>query len=330
MHKDFILNNKLDTASLEEALKLIEKSRYILIVTHVNPDADTIASALALSNYFSENKIKHKVFNVGKDLPSSLDFINGFSKITDVFPKFYDLIISVDCGTVSRLGFEIPDNIPVINIDHHKSNDNFGTINIVDYYKSSTSEVIYDFFKFNGLYITKNTATALYVGIYDDSLAFTVNRCDEFTYDKINFLVKCGAHPAHIADKLIRRDSLAKYRILPKIFESLELYKEGEVATIYALPQWFKQTGANLLDTEVALNMVLNIRVVKIAIYFRVSNGKVRVSFRSKENIDVSKTASIFGGGGHVNAAGCSIVCDDVFQAKELVLKEILENEKKE
>jgi phosphoesterase RecJ-like protein len=110
----------------------------------------------------------------------------------------------------------------------------------------------------------------------------------------------------------------------------LELYKEGEVATIYALPQWFKQTGANLLDTEVALNMVLNISVVKIAIYFRVSNGKVRVSFRSKENIDVSKTASIFGGGGHVNAAGCSIVCDDVFQAKELVLKEILENEKKE
>lgn len=329
MQKDFILNNKIDTASFEEALRLIEKSRYILIVTHINPDADTIASALALSNYFSENKIKHKVFNIGVDLPMNLDFIQGFSKITHLFPKFYDLIISVDCGALSRFGFEIPQDIPLINIDHHKSNDNFGTINIVDYFKSSTSEVIYDFFKFNGLYITKNTATALYVGIYDDSLAFTVNRCDEFTYDKINFLVKCGAHPAHIADKLIRRDSLAKYRILPKIFNSLELHNEGEIATIYALPLWFEETGAKLLETEVALNMVLNICVVKIAIYFRVSHGKVRVSFRSKENIDVSKIATIFGGGGHINAAGCSIECKDVFEAKKLVLKEIIYNEKK-
>ncbi len=324
MRKDFILNNKIDTSSFEEALKLIEKSHYILIVTHINPDADTIASALALSNYFSENKIKHKVFNVGVNLPKNLDFINRFSKITNVLPKFYDLVICVDCGSSSRFGIEIPKEIPIINIDHHKTNDNFGTINIVDWNKSSTAEVVYDFFKFNGLYITKNSATALYVGIYDDSLAFTVNRCDEFTYDKINFLVKCGANPAQIADKLIRRDSLAKYRILPKIFESLELHKEGEVATIYALPIWFEQTGANLLETEVALDMVLNINVVKIAIYFRVQNGKTRVSFRSKEKIDVSKIASIFGGGGHLNASGCSIVCEDVFEAKKLVLKEIL------
>lgn len=325
MKKDFILNNKVDTSSLEEALTLIEKSRYILIVTHVNPDADTIASALALSNYFRENRIKHKVFNVGKELPQNLDFINGFEKIIHELPKFYDLVISVDCGAMSRLGFEIPQGIPLINFDHHKSNDHFGDVNIVDYYKSSTSEVVYDFFKFNGLYITKNSATAMYVGIYDDSLAFTVNRCDEFTYDKINYLVKCGADPSKIADLLTRRDSLAKYRILPKIFESLELHDEGKVATIYARPEWFKQTGASLLDTEVALNMVLSIAVVKIAIYFRVSNGRVRVSLRSKEKIDVATIASTFGGGGHLNAAGCSLECKDVFEAKEIVLKEVLE-----
>ncbi|WP_419770673.1 MAG: DHH family phosphoesterase [Candidatus Marinarcus sp.] len=322
MKKDFILNNKLDTSSLVAALGLIEKSRYILIVTHVNPDADTIASALALSNYFLENKINHKVFNVGSDLPRNLDFINGYSKITNQLPKSYDLLISVDCGAKSRLGIDIPKNIPHINFDHHKSNDNFGTINLVDPFKSSTSEVVYDFFKFNGLYITKNSATAMYVGIYDDSLAFTVNRCDEFTYGKINYLVKCGANPSLIADLLTRRDSLAKYRILPKIFESLELHNEGKIATIYAKPEWFKQTGATLLDTEVALNMVLNISVVKIAIYFRVSNEKVRVSLRSKEKIDVSTVAAKFNGGGHLNAAGCSLECNDVFEAKEIVLKE--------
>ncbi len=288
MSKDFITNNKVNTASFVNALRLIDNSKYILIITHLNLDPDTICSGLALSNYLFENRIKHKVFNAGKNLPAKCDFINRYEKITDQIPKFYDLAISVDCGTLNRFGMEIPQGVPLINFDHHKSNDNFGTVNIVDINKSSTSEIIYDFFRFNGLYITKNTAEALYTGIYDDSLAFTTPRCDEFTYEKINFLVKCGASPVYIADKFIKRDSLAKYRILPKIFNSLELLDEGKVATIYATKEWFEESGATTLETEVALDMVLNIAIVKIAIYFRIVNDKVRVSLRSKEKIDVS------------------------------------------
>ena len=99
MKKDFILNNKIDMSLYSKALELIEKSRYILIVTHVNPDPDSIGSGLALSNLFFENKIKHKVFNVSSDLPQNLDFLNKFDKITNILPPFYDLVISVDCGT---------------------------------------------------------------------------------------------------------------------------------------------------------------------------------------------------------------------------------------
>ncbi len=133
----------------------MKKSRYILIITHVNPDADSIGSALALSNFFYENKIKHKVFNISSDLPQNLDFIERFDKITDQFPKFFDLAISVDCGTKKRLGFELDSNIPLINFDHHKSNDDYGVVNLVDPMKSSTAEIVYDFFRHNGLYITK-------------------------------------------------------------------------------------------------------------------------------------------------------------------------------
>ena len=327
MQKDFITNNKVNTASFVSALKLIEKSRYILIITHVNPDADTICSGLALSNYFQENRISHKVFNVGKNLPQNCDFLGRFDKITDQIPKSYDLVITVDCGSKNRLGIEIPKDIPLINFDHHKSNDDFGTVNIVDINKSSTSEIIYDFFRFNGLYITKKTAESLYVGIYDDSLAFTTSRCDEHTYDKINFLVQCGADPSYIADKFIKRDSLAKYRILPKIFDSLELLDEGRVAFIHATKEWFEETGATNLETEVALNMVLNIAIVDIAVYFRIVNDKVRISLRSKRKIDVSSVAVSFGGGGHLNAAGCVIDTLDIDEAKELVKREVFEKE---
>ena len=308
-----------------KALELIEKSRYILIITHVNPDPDSIGSALALSNLFHENKIKHKVFNISSDLPQNLDFIPRFDKISNQLPAFFDLAISVDCGTYKRLGFELDSTIPLINFDHHKSNNNFGTVNIVDSQKSSTAELIFEFFKHNGLYITKDSATALYVGIYDDTLAFSLGRCDEKTFEKINFLVECGASPSEIANKLLRRDSLAKYRIIPKILESLELFKEGEVASIVAREEWFKETGAHNRDCEDALDMIMSIAIVRIAVFIRVVNGVSRVSLRSKGQIDVSKIAGKFDGGGHFNASGCTIETLDVEKAKEIVLKEIFE-----
>ena len=325
MKKDFIISNKVDMSEYTKALELIEKSRYVLIITHVNPDPDSIGSALALSNLFHENKIKHKVFNISSDLPQNLDFIPRFEKISDQLPAFFDLAISVDCGTYKRLGFELDSSIPLINFDHHKSNNSFGAVNIVDPMKSSTAELVFEFFKHNGLYITKNSATALYVGIYDDTLAFSLGRCDELTFEKINFLVECGASPSEIANKLLRRDSLAKYRIIPKVLDSLELYKEGEVASIIAKEEWFKQTGAHNRDCEDALDMIMSIAVVKVAFFVRVVSGVSRVSIRSKGKIDVSKIAGEFGGGGHFNAAGCSIEMLDVEKAKEIVLKEIFE-----
>ena len=325
MKKDFILNNKVDMSEYTKALALIEKSRYVLIVTHVNPDPDSIGSALAISNLFHENKIKHKVYNISSDLPQNLDFIPRFDKITDQLPAFFDLIVTVDCGTFKRLGFKPDPLIPIINFDHHKSNENFGVVNIVDSMKSSTAELVYEFFKHNGLYITKNSATALYVGIYDDTLAFSLGRCDEITFEKINFLVECGASPSEIANKLLRRDSLAKYRIIPRVLDSLELFYEGQIASIIAKEEWFKQTGAHNRDCEDALDMIMSIAIVRVAFFVRVVNGISRISLRSKGEIDVSKIAGVFGGGGHFNAAGCGLEITDVEKAKEIVLKEIFE-----
>jgi len=325
LKKDFIVSNKIDMSAYTKALELIEKSRYILIITHVNPDPDTISSALALSNLFFENKIKHKVYNISSDLPQNLDFIERFDKITDQLPKFFDLAISVDCGTYKRLGFTLDPSIPLINFDHHKSNNDFGDINIVDPMKSSTAEIVYDFFKHNGLYITKNSATALYVGIYDDSLAFSLGRCDELTFDKVNFLVQCGASPSGIANKLLRRDSLAKYRIIPKVLDSLELFKEGDIASIYAQTAWFEQTGAHNRDCEDALDMIMSMAIVKVAFFVRIVSGISRVSIRSKGEVDVSKIAAVFNGGGHFNSAGCTIDTKDIEEAKQLILKEIFE-----
>jgi len=310
---------------LKEQSKLawdkIQSARYILIITHINPDADTLSSALALSNFFAELKINHKVYNAGKNISSNVDFLNRYDKIVNTLPKSFDLAISVDCGALSRFGFELPSDIDLINIDHHASNNDFGKINIVDINKASTAELVYDFFMYNNLNISKQTAQCIYSGIYDDSLAFSTQRCDENTFATAQSLISLGVNAGDIAQQLKRRDSLAKYRVLPKVLESLELYNEGKIAIIHLESIWLKQTGATPNDCEVALDMILNIKVVDIAIFLRESKTHVRVSLRSKNGADVSIIANHFDGGGHIMAAGCTLNDTNIKEAKEILLE---------
>ena len=309
----------------KDSLKLIQEAHYILIVTHLNPDADTISCALALSNFMFENKIKHKVFNSSNNVPRVINFLPKFNKITTQIPKFYDLVIYVDCADQRRAGIELIDNVKIVNIDHHQSNDNFGIINIVDDTKASAAEVLYNFFEQNDLKISKNIAQCLYVGIYDDSIGFTTPRTSQETFQIINKLVSTGISPSAIANNLLRRDSLARYRILPKILDTLELHAQGKVATIYLDENWIQETGASTHECDDVVNMVLNIAIVEVIAYFRVVDSRVRVSLRSKNNIDVSYIAKIFNGGGHKNAAGLSIDTNIINDAKAEVLK-IIEN----
>ncbi|MEA2017688.1 MAG: bifunctional oligoribonuclease/PAP phosphatase NrnA [Campylobacterota bacterium] len=310
----------------QDSLELITNSHYILILTHKNPDADTISCALSLSNYMYENKIKHKVFNNTTTLPRSLDFLSKFDKITNIVPKYYDLVIYVDCGDKKRVDIEIDKDVKVINIDHHQSNTMFGDINIVDDSKGSCAEVMYSFFDINNLKISKNTAECLYVGIYDDNIAFTTSRTTQGTFEIINKLIQVGISPNKIANNLLSRDSLAKYRILPKILNTLELSNEGKVATIYLDSGWLKQTGATTQECDEVINMILNIAIVEIACYLRVIDKKVRVSLRSKNDIDISNIAKMFNGGGHKNAAGMTVETDSITDAKKQLLICINEN----
>jgi len=285
----------------------IDEARYIVIITHISPDADTISSALALSNYMIENKIKHKVYNVDTTtIPRGLNFLPNFDKITSILPKFYDLVIYMDSADQRRAGFKA-EGVKVINIDHHKSNTNFGDINIVYPQKPSTAELLYEIFESANIDISKNSAMCIYSGMYDDSIAFTTPRVDSRTFEIVNKLLEKKISPSEITDKLYKRESLAKYRMMPKILDTLSLHLEGKVATVYMKQEWLDQTGASVNECDDVVDMVLNIAIVEVIAYVRIVNGKVRVSLRSKGDIDVSKIASRFDGGGHKNAAGLSM-----------------------
>lgn len=304
----------------KQILEKIYASKYILVVTHINPDADTISSALAISNFFKLKNIKHKVYNIDKSkIPRKLNFLPLFDKIVDKIPDFFDLIIYVDSADERRTGVFIPEGIESINIDHHQSNEGFATYNIIKDNKSSTAEVVFEFLEDNDIKIDKQIATCLYTGIYDDSIAFTTPRVDSKTFKILNELLATGIDIGEISDLLLRRESLAKYRIMPKILDTLTLYCEGKLATVYLDKKWLDQTGAQIWECDDIVNDVLNISIVQVVAYLRIINGKVRVSLRSKGEIDVSLIAQNFNGGGHKNAAGLSIDTLDIFDAVQVL-----------
>lgn len=307
----------------KEIMKAIDEAHYILILTHKNPDADTISCALTLSNYFYEIKQNHKVYNISKELPFHLNFLPKFDKISDTLPLSYDLIIYVDCADQYRVGELNLQDVQTICIDHHQSNNNFADINIVDFSKGSTAEVLYDVLENQNINISKDMATCLYVGIYDDNLAFTTPRTSVATFETVTKLLKTGIDLSYISEQYLQRDSLAKYRILPKILDTLQLHNEGKFATIYLDDEWIAQTGAKVQECDVAVDMILNIGIVEVVAYLRVINKAVRVSLRSKNNIDVSKIAAIFQGGGHKNAAGLTMSNKTIAESKEALLKSV-------
>lgn len=287
-----------------EAFHLICNSHYILIITPINPDIDTISSALALSNYMVKNNISHKVYNNTQNYPKKLDFLPRFDKIINQLPKRYDLIIYLDCGHKSKLELQFIENCKFINIGHHQSNNNYGDVNILDDYKGSTAEILYDFFIVNNVPITKDIAICLYVGIYDESIAFTTPRTNRKTFEAINTLLSTGINISYILEQLCMRESLAKYRLLPKILETLQLHLGGTIATIYQKDAWLQITGATFNECDEVVNEILKISVVKIVIYLKEDKSDIRISLRGKDDIiDLSKIAIFFHGEGDKNTA---------------------------
>jgi phosphoesterase RecJ-like protein len=283
-----------------DILELIDKSRYIVIITHKNPDPDTLGCAIAMSNFLTKIKKKHKIFSTEKEPLRNMDFLNGYNKISSSLPKYYDLAISFDCATKERFGTLIDSKI--INIDHHHSNTLYGDINLVDYSKSSTAEILFDMLlEVNGL--SKDVAQALFVAIYDDTQGFTSKRCSKKSFDAVSKLLDYGINIDQITQKFFQRDSLAKYRLLPKVYDSLTLYDEGKIAVIYQKNEWLSQTGGNWNDIRYVINDILKISVVDVALLFREKNNTIRVSIKSK-NSNILNIAKEFGGGGHHFSAG--------------------------
>ena len=310
----------------KKAWDKITNARYIVIVSHIHPDGDTIGSTLALYNVLKEQGKKVALFNATKDeLPREFCFLDSYSKIQGKLPNFFDLLVCCDSASFDRLGVTKGD-YEIINIDHHKSNTNFGDINLVLNQASSAGVVLYKFLKANDISISKKTAAALYTSVADDTGFFRYGGIGADTFKIASELIECGANPKKIASEVKSSVSLAKTRLIAYMLSNFELHHDATIATIVFDKTTLEATGAKRSDTKNIISMLLDIVNVKVAVMvLEVDNG-CKISLRSDGDIDVSNVSAMYGGGGHKGAAGFDVKSSDL----RATCKEVLDLLKRE
>jgi len=289
----------------EDVKSKIAQAQSISILSHLNPDADTLGTALGIYALLSKDKSKKvEVVNASNALPMYLDFMPHYKKIKHKMDYTDSLVIACDCGNIDRLGFDLSGQ-DIINIDHHQSNTKYGDINVIVPHYASASQVAYRLF--DKLYpVCEEAATCFYVALLSDTRYFTTSSVNAEVFAVSKSLVDKGVKPDEVAYHFTQRRSLASLRILEKALASLTLHEEAKVATLFVTKEDIATTGAKVSDMEGIVDYGRSLATVEVAVFAMELEEGVRISLRSK-SVDISKVALAFGGGGHKVAAGFTL-----------------------
>ena len=280
---------------------LIDKHSKITILSHINPDADTIGTALGIYIILKEYGKQVEIANADVKIPQCLDFLPNFSKIKKQMDFNQSLIICCDSGSMDRLGFSL-EGREILNIDHHQSNTAYGKINIIKPTYASASQVAFELFKAH-FPISKDAATCFYTALVSDTQYFTTNSVTKEVFDVASDMITYDIDVSKVAYNLNQRRTLSSLRILSSTLANLELHREGELITMIVRKEKIKEAGARYSDLMGIVDHGISLATVKIAIVALELEEVVRISIRSK-GIDISLLAIAFGGGGHQSAAG--------------------------
>jgi len=306
----------------------LRQATNILVVSHVFPDADAIGSQLALGDIL-ESLGKNVLYYCEEFASSMYRFMPGSEQLDNKLPDIsqFDAAVAVDCGDRFRLGHEVDTLLqihPFIVIDHHAGHKEFGNIRWVEAGRSSTAEMIFDLALELGVEISYNTAFNLYAGIVSDTGSFKYESTSAYTFYVAGQLLNLGVIPSEVAGKLYDNYSVGRLKLLEKVLGSLELFSEGQIATIAATNEMFEVSGAKREDTEEFISLPRALHSFKMAAFFKLSlDGSIKVSLRAKGECDVSSVAMKFGGGGHRNAAGFSVKNKTLAEVNKELLQEL-------
>jgi phosphoesterase RecJ-like protein len=270
---------------IKQIIDQLQKSRSILVVSHTNPDGDAIGALLAAGLAFKAMDKKVRIVNESA-IPAVYRFLPSIQSISHRInaAETFDTVVVLDCGSLERVGTLISriETAPmIINIDHHMTNTQFGHLQLVDPNACATAELIYRIVKQLNFQFTCPIATAIYTGILTDTGSFRFSNTNQAAFAICAEMIASGANPYDVAQHVYGHYSLGRIKLLNLALDSLAISPNGRMS-IHEIGNESQTPGRGKRDFHVSL--------------------------RSDGNVNVADIAARFGGGGHANAAGFSVV----------------------
>jgi phosphoesterase RecJ-like protein len=316
------LKSQIDTDIYQRIIDTLASCKRVLITTHIRPDGDALGTCAAMvlgmrkvgidSHVLLLSHLPHKyafVFkefaiphtDVEKEWPADFDFTK------------FDALLVLDTGTWSQLpGLRervANWNIPKIVVDHHLTQEDWATLKLVVTEAAAAGEIVAELLEQWEIPFDKQIATALFLAIASDTGWFQFSNTRPYTMRLAALLMEAGVDTDRMYQMLYQNERPERVALQTRAMQSLELLADGRLAVMTVRKSDFEETRANVPDTENLINIPLQIRTVEVAILITEPRdfGPVRVSLRSKGQVDVARFAEQFGGGGHARASGLKI-----------------------
>jgi phosphoesterase RecJ-like protein len=297
--------------NLPRAIEALRTAKRVLLTMHRGPDGDALGSALALGCALRELGREVTVYNPD-ELPYNFRFLAGADKVVKSLPAdaSFDVTVSTDAGSFARLGDGVPKPPArglLLNLDHHMTTEPFGDVNYVDPEAAAVGILVYKIIRGLGHRISRDSAECIYASILADTGCFRYSSTDPECLRIAAELIEAGVEPWEMTVRVYEMQPLARMKLLAEVLSTLEVH--GRLATITITNEMLARTQSALDLTDGFINYARSVDGVEVAASFREpdNGGPWHISFRSRGKVNVAAIAQKFGGGGHHNAAGCSI-----------------------
>lgn len=291
----------------------------VVVSSHERPDGDAIGSGMAMT--LALRAMGKDARMVMCDRPAA--YLRPFPAVDTLWiapavSEPFDAAVIMECSDLTRTGVTGLDRSPVLNIDHHPGNAQYGVINWVDETAAACGELAYTLIRALDVALTPEIATHLYLAILTDTGSFHFSHLSPRTYDIAARCVEAGADPEWIARTHYDSNRMARVRLFGSVLSGMVVGEDGRVALLTITPEMAAAADGSYDDTEGLINFPLSVKEVEAVAFFKQAETpeRWRVSLRSKGAINVGRLAEARGGGGHKNAAACSLTGPiDVLQA---------------
>ncbi|MDZ4723030.1 MAG: bifunctional oligoribonuclease/PAP phosphatase NrnA [candidate division Zixibacteria bacterium] len=318
-------------AKIDEIHDRIASASTVLVVSHIDPDGDALGTQLACGHYLTEIG-KTVVMTHDSNIPVKYHFLPEIEKIVraDTLDKTqrFDVALVLECPVIDRAGNSahyLAQSDTIINIDHHRDNNHYGHINWLDVSASSVGQMMFEYFAQTGYRIPQSVAEHLYTAVLTDSGRFRYGTTSARTFEVAAELVRCGANPRHICDQIYYNTPQSWTKLLAVVLQSLEFHAQGKACFLSLTKEMLKKNGAQESESDGLVDYTLYSQGVEAGALFKeVDKSHTKVSLRTKDHVNASIIAAIYGGGGHFNAAGC-LLPKSIEEAKLEILTHLQE-----